>query len=152
MGARSHLSPESLTLHVWWGRRRNQWQQIVSKSVKGFLSYRGPKIGVLLLTWLVAFTTVRHYRADCDWVTVYAIGPLSCLSVLSVTLVYCCQTVGWIKMKLGMEVAQVGFGPGHIVLDGVPAPPPQKGHSPQFGPIFVVVRWLDGSRCHLARR
>jgi len=32
----------------------------------------------------------------------YAIGPLSVLSVW--TLVYCGQTVGWIKMKLGMEV------------------------------------------------
>jgi len=55
---------------------------------------------------------------------------LSCpvLSVyLSTTLVYCGQTVGWIKMKLGMEV---GLVPGHIVLDG--DPPPQKGHSPQF--------------------
>jgi len=30
----------------------------------------------------------------------------------------------------GMEV---GLGPGHIVLDGDPAPPPQKrGHSSQF--------------------
>jgi len=32
--------------------------------------------------------------------------------VLSVTLVYCGQTVGQIKMKLGM---QVGLGPGHSV-------------------------------------
>jgi len=32
-------------------------------------------------------------------------------------------------MKLGM---QVGFGPGHIVLDGDPAPSPPKGHSRQF--------------------
>jgi len=32
-------------------------------------------------------------------------------------------------MKLGM---QVGLGPGHIVLDGDPAAPPPKGHSPQF--------------------
>ena len=32
-------------------------------------------------------------------------------------------------MKLG---TQVGLGPGHIVLDGNPAPPPPKGHSPQF--------------------
>jgi len=32
-------------------------------------------------------------------------------------------------MKLGM---QVGLGPCHIVLDGDPAPPPPKGHSPQF--------------------
>jgi len=37
--------------------------------------------------------------------------------------------VGRIKMKLGM---QVGPGPGHIVLDRNPAPPPPKGHSPQF--------------------
>jgi len=41
--------------------------------------------------------------------------------------VYCGQTVGRIKMKLGTEVS---LGPGHIVLDGDPAPP--KGHSHQF--------------------
>jgi len=52
-----------------------------------------------------------------------------CLSVLSVTLVYCGQTVGRIKIKLGM---QVGLGPGHIVLGGDPAPRPLKGHSPQY--------------------
>ena len=34
---------------------------------------------------------------------------------------YSGQTVGWIKMKLGTEV---GLGPGHIVLDGNPAPSP----------------------------
>ena len=51
-----------------------------------------------------------------------------CLSVLSVTLVYCGQTVEWIKMKLGMAV---GLGPGHIVLDGDPAPS-QRGTAPQF--------------------
>jgi len=38
-----------------------------------------------------------------------------CLSCLSVTLVYCGQTVRRIKMKLGMRV---GLSPGHIVLDG----------------------------------
>jgi len=32
-------------------------------------------------------------------------------------------------MKLGV---QVDLGPGHIVFDGDPAPPPLKGHSPQF--------------------
>ena len=43
---------------------------------------------------------------------------------------YCGQTVGWIKMKLGMVVR---LGPGHIVLDGNPAPPPpKKRHRPQF--------------------
>ena len=39
------------------------------------------------------------------------------LSVLSVTLVYCGQTAGWIKMPLGSEV---GLGPDHTVLHGDP--------------------------------
>jgi len=55
---------------------------------------------------------------------------LSALSVLSVTLVYCGQTVGRIMMKLGM---QVGLGPGQIALDGDKAlPPPKGGGVPQF--------------------
>jgi len=38
--------------------------------------------------------------------------------------------VRWINMPLGMEV---GLGSGYIVLDGDPAaPPPKRGHSPQF--------------------
>ena len=48
---------------------------------------------------------------------------------LSVTLVYCDQTVGWIKMKLGKEI---GLGPGHVVLDGNPAPLLQRGTASQF--------------------
>jgi len=58
-----------------------------------------------------------------------------CLPVLSVcmsvTLVYCGQMVGWIKMKLGMSV---GLGPGHTVLDWDPAeiPSSKRGRSPQF--------------------
>jgi len=57
------------------------------------------------------------------------LSSLSVLSCLSVTLVYCGQTVGWIKVPLGMEV---GLGPGHAVLDGDPAPQ-GKGHwSPRY--------------------
>ena len=37
--------------------------------------------------------------------------------------VYCGQTAAWIKMPLGTEV---GLGQEHILLDGDPAPPPQK--------------------------
>ena len=74
-------------------------------------------------------------------------GPFSVLSQavcpvsLSVTLVYCGQTVGWIKMPFGMEV---GLGRGDIVFDGDLAPLPQKGHSsppPSFQPMSVVAKW-----------
>jgi len=103
-------------------------------------------------------------------------------------------------MALGMEV---GLGPGHIVLDGDQAPPPQKRRqrppifgpfllwpnswmhqdatwyggrpqpsyivlhgdtaspapkkggtaprAPDFRPMSVVAKRLDGSRCHLVR-
>jgi len=37
--------------------------------------------------------------------------------------VHCGKTAGWITMALAMEV---GLGPGHIVLDGDPAPLPKK--------------------------
>jgi len=36
-------------------------------------------------------------------------------------------------MALGMEV---GLGPGHIVLDGDPAPLPKRGTAPQFSAHF----------------
>jgi len=59
---------------------------------------------------------------------------MSVLSVcLSVMLVYCGQTVGWIKMKF---VTMVGIGLGHIVLDGDAASPPQNGHSPHFSHVY----------------
>ena len=51
-----------------------------------------------------------------------------CLSCLSMTVHYG-QTVGPIRMKLG---TQVGLGSGYIVLDGDPAPPPQRGTAHQF--------------------
>jgi len=63
------------------------------------------------------------------------------LSCLSVTLVCCGQTVGWIKMALGTEVC---LNPGYNVLDGGSSSPPQKGHSsrPLFGLCLLVAkRW-----------
>jgi len=60
------------------------------------------------------------------------------VSCLSVTLVYCGQTVGWIKIPLGSEV---GLGPGHIVLDGDQAPQ-RKGHisTPTFRTMSGVAK------------
>jgi len=48
-------------------------------------------------------------------------------------------------MKLGM---QVGLGPGHIALDGDPGDPapPQKVTAPNFQPMYVLPKWLDGLR------
>jgi len=51
-------------------------------------------------------------------------------------------------MTLGM---QVGLIPDHIVLDGDPVPPPQKGaQPPNFQPMFIVAKLLDGSRYPLS--
>ena len=63
-----------------------------------------------------------------------------CPHVLSVTLVYCGQTCGWIKMALGTEV---GLGPGDIGLDGDRAPPRMGGgtaDSPTFRPVSIVAK------------
>ena len=63
---------------------------------------------------------------------------------------YCGQTAGCIKMPLGMDV---GLSQGDFVLDGDLVPLPQKGGgAPNFRPMFIVAKLLDGSRCHLARR
>jgi len=44
-------------------------------------------------------------------------------------------------MKLGMEV---GLGPGHIVLDRDPAPPPQRTQPPIFDPCLLSPNgWID---------
>ena len=59
---------------------------------------------------------------------------------MSVTLVCCGQTVGWSKLKLGM---QVGLGPGDIVLNGGQLPPPQKKRvtaAPNFRPMSIVAK------------
>jgi len=67
---------------------------------------------------------------------------LSVLSCLSVTLVYCGQRVGWIKMKLGTEV---GLSPGDIVLDRDTAPL-------NFQPISIVAKQPKELRCYLVWR
>jgi len=57
--------------------------------------------------------------------------------------VYRGQTVGWIKMPLGMEA---GLGPDHVVLDEDPAPP--KGHSPLTQ--FSAHVYCDQTVAHLS--
>jgi len=59
--------------------------------------------------------------------------------VLSVTLVYFCQTVAWIRIPLGMKV---GFGPGDIMLDGNPALPRKEAQQPRptFRPMSIAAK------------
>jgi len=75
-----------------------------------------------LPSYTICIMTVRFSVTVCK--TVLPILLYRC-PVLSVTLVYCGQTVGRIKMKLGVQV-----GLGHIVLDGDPAPPQKRGTAP----------------------
>ena len=71
-----------------------------------------------------------------------------CLPCLSCAVLSVCDVgvlwlnVGWIEIELDM---QVGLGPGHIVLDGNPALPSQKGVQPQiFGPCLLWPNgWMD---------
>ena len=65
-----------------------------------------------------------------------------CLSCLSASLVYCGQTVRWHGCRLRPRPHCVRWGPSS---------PPQKGHSPNFRPMSVVAKRLDGLRCHLVR-
>jgi len=91
--------------------------------------------------WATVCKTVRPMLSDRCLSCLPCLSV--CLSVLSVTLVYCGQTVGWIKMKLG---AQVGLGPGHIVLDGDSAisPPPKRHSLPIFAPYLLLSNcWMD---------
>jgi len=91
--------------------------------------------------------TLRFWPKRCHfWATVCkSVRPMlsdRCLSCLYVTLVYCGQTVGWIKIKLGVEV---GLGSGHIVLDGDPAPLPKRAQPPIFGPCLSgqTAGWIN---------
>ena len=77
-----------------------------------------------------------------------------CLSVspvcLSMTLVYCGHTVGWIKMPLGMEV---GLVPGHIVLDGdtgIQLPLPERGTATALHPTFSAYVYCGQTVAHLS--
>ena len=109
----------------------------------------------------------HHYReSHCSsiadfWATVrkngspYAIGPLSCLScpqcpVCDVGVLW---PNGWSDQDETWHAGSLGLGPGHIVLDGDPAPPQKRRvEPPNFRPISIAAKRLQGSRCHLVRR
>jgi len=83
----------------------------------------------LMIFWATVCKTVRPMLSDY------------CLFLLSVTLVYCGETVEWIKMKLGI---MVGLGPGQILLDGDAALPAKGAQPPIFGPCPLCPNgWMD---------
>jgi len=81
------------------------------------------------LYWATVCKTVRPMLSER-----YPVCPVC----LSVTLVYCGQTVGWIKVPLGTEV---GLGAGDIVLGGDQASPWEGAQQPPtFLSMSVVAR------------
>jgi len=51
--------------------------------------------------------------------------------------IYCGKTAGWMKTPFDTEV---DLGPGHIVLDAVPAPAKGAQQPPLFGPCLLWPR------------
>jgi len=47
---------------------------------------------------------------------------------------------------------QVSLGPGGFLLDGSQLPSEKGDRTPNFGPMFLVAKRLDGLRWHLAQR
>jgi len=57
--------------------------------------------------------------------------------------VYCGHMAGWMKTPLGTEA---DLSPGHIVLDGVPAPA-KRAQQPSFRPMSIVAMVAHLSYC-----
>ena len=108
------------------------------RSVKRFRGGGGSKF--TLFHWLWS-SPLQHPRTNVRVCERFALryGIVVCPACLSVTLVYCGQTVGWIKMSLGTEV---NVCPGNTVLDGDPAPPSQKWaqQPPTFRPMSIAAK------------
>jgi len=68
--------------------------------------------------------------------------PSVCLVCLSVGDVDVLWPNGW--MDQGETWLQVGLGPGHVVLDGDPAPLLQRERAPNFWPYLLWPNcWMD---------
>jgi len=58
--------------------------------------------------------------------------------------VYCGQMAGWMETTLGTEI---DLGPGHTVVDWVPAPAKGAHQSPYFRPMSIVATISHLSYC-----
>jgi len=106
--------------------------------------YCGQTVGCIHATWYGCRPQPRQLCVR--WGP--SLPPLKAVGGQFSARIDCGQTTAWIKMAFVIEVGLCG--PGHIVLDGDPAPLPKRGRAPQnFRPISIVAKRLDTSRCHL---
>jgi len=105
-----------------------------------------------LTIYNVSLIVLKHYLLDFNWyrAITQCTRPVNVLTTkLGIKIVHkgilcrgarhsynCGKMVRWIKMPLGKEV---DLGPGHIVLDGDPAP--QQQSLATFGPCLL---WPNG--------
>ena len=128
-----------------WCSWRTTYRSLMSQSLSsGQWSPASPTLPSTITRVCVPFTSVFIGQPFVKrFALCYrSVGPLYilslCLFVLSVYDVgVCSQTVGRIKMKLGM---QVGLGPGHIVRWGPSCPSTKGAQSPQFSDHFRNIR------------
>ena len=91
--------------------------------VRVFMCLRARVRGDITVFWATVCKTVRPMLSDRR-----PVCPICDVGVL------------WINVRMDQDEIgkQIGLGFGHIVLDGQPAPPPPKGHSPPiFGPYLL---------------
>jgi len=104
----------------------------------------------------VLYTTVRPMLSVCC----LSVCVSLCMSACPVCPVWsvCDVDVLWPNGWMNQDETWHGsrprrLGPGHIVLDGDPAPSPEEhSPSPNFRPMSVFAKRLAGSRCHLLWR
>ena len=94
--------------------------------------------GVMLLY----FSWISFYWATVAICYQTVVCPVSSVC-LFVTLVYC-----WTDPDETWRSGRPRPWP-HCVKWGPSSPSPNGGGAPNFRPISVVAKWLDGSRCHL---
>jgi len=132
-------------------RRSPPPRQISPTSVQR-LGYRTPKTEIFLLRFDQNVESKRPagaYPLRDFWATVCkTVRPMlsdRCLSCLSVCDVGVFWPNGWTDQDETWH-AGIDLGPGHIVLDGDPAPSPKGGRSPPpiFGPYLLQPNgWMD---------
>jgi len=85
---------------------------------------------------------LRDIVFDVDPATLREKGTPTLIQFLA--HVYCGQMARWMKTPLGTEI---DLSPGHIVLDGVPAPAKGEQQPPYFRPMSIVATVAHLSYC-----